>query len=80
METLSSKLTVSLHANHKKHMHAKGQLISKKNVKPRILQKTERMNSLLLVCDVFSFVFLKNPQPEKKRFEIIWPLNTTSSN
>ena len=39
----------------------KGQLISKKIVRPRILQKNERMNE----CDVFSFIFLKNPRPEK---------------
>ena len=58
----------------RKEGHDKGQLISKKNVKPRILPKNERMNSFLLVCDVFSFVFLKNPRPEKKLFEIIWPL------
>ena len=44
---------------------AKGQLISKKIVKPRILPKNERMNSFLLVCDVFSFVFWENPWPEK---------------
>ena len=43
----------------------KGQLISKKIVRPRILQKNERMNWFLLVCDVFSFGFLKNPRPEK---------------
>ena len=43
----------------------KGQLISKKIVKPRILPKNERMNSCLLVCDVFSFVFGENPRPEK---------------
>ena len=43
----------------------KGQLISKKFVKPRILPKNERMNSFLIVCDVFSFVFWKNPRPEK---------------
>ena len=43
----------------------KGQLISKKNVKRRILQKNEQINSFLLVCDVFSFVFWKNPWPEK---------------
>ena len=49
----------------------KGQLISKKIVKPRILPKNERMNSFLLVCDVFSFVFWENPRPEKKCFEII---------
>ena len=52
----------------------KGQLISKKIVRPRILPKNERMNSFLLVYDVFSFVFLKNPRPEKKLFKIIWPL------
>ena len=52
----------------------KGQLISKKIVKPRILPKNEQMNSFLLVCDMFSFVFWENPRPEKKRFEIIWPL------
>ena len=44
---------------------AKGQLISKKIVKPRILPKNERMNSFLLLCDVFSFVFWENPRPEK---------------
>ena len=27
-----------------------------------------------VVCDVFSFVFWKNPRLEKKRFDIIWPL------
>ena len=55
----------------------KGQFVSKKIVKPRILQKNERMNSFLLVCDVFSFGFLKNPRQEKKLFEIIWPLSTS---
>ena len=40
---------------------SKGQLVSKKIVKPRILPKNERLNSFLLVCDVFSFVFWKNP-------------------
>ena len=43
----------------------KGQLISKKIVKARILPKNEQMNSFLLVCDVFSFVFWENPRPEK---------------
>jgi hypothetical protein len=43
----------------------KGQLISKKNVKPRILPKNERLNSFLLVWDVFSFIFWENPRPEK---------------
>ena len=32
------------------------------------------MNLFLLVWDMFSFVFWENPRPEKKRFEIIWPL------
>ena len=49
----------------------KGQLISKKIVKPRILPKNEQMNSFLLACDVFSFVFWANPRSEKNRFEII---------
>ena len=44
----------------------KGHLFSKKIVKPRILPKNERMNSFLLVCDVFSFVFWKNPRSAKK--------------
>ena len=35
----------------------KGQLILKKNVKPRILPKNEQMNSFLLVCNVFLSVF-----------------------
>ena len=52
----------------------KGQLISKKIVEPRILQKNEQMNSFLLVCNVFSLVFWANPRPEKKCFEITWPL------
>ena len=37
------------------------------------------MNSFLLVCDVFLFVFWKNPRPEKKRIEIIWSLLKTGS-
>ena len=45
--------------------NTKGQLISKKIVKPRILPKNEQMNSFLLVCDVFSFIFWENPRPEK---------------
>ena len=53
---------------------SKGHLISKKIAKPRILPKNERMNSFLLVCDMFSFVFWENPRPEKNRFEIIGPL------
>ena len=44
---------------------AKGQLISKANCQAEDSSKNERMNSFLLVCDVFSFVFRKNPRPEK---------------
>ena len=33
------------------------------------------MNSFLLLCDVFSFVFLKKLKPPKRHFEINWPLN-----
>ena len=53
----------------------KGQLISKTNCQAEDFPKNERMNSFLLVCDVFSFVFWKNPRQEKNRFEIIWPLS-----
>ena len=49
----------------------------KQIVKPWILPKNEWMNSFLLVCEVFSFVFRENPKPEKKCFEIIWPLTQT---
>ena len=48
-----------------------GQLISKPNCQAEDSSKNERMNPFLLVCDEFSFVFWKNPWPEKKRFEII---------
>ena len=54
--------------------HLKVSYFQKETVKPRILPKNERMNSFLLVCDVFSFVFWENPRPGKKRFEIIGPL------
>ena len=49
----------------------KGQLISKKIVRPRILQKNERMNWFLLVC----VRFFEESSARKKRFEIIWPLH-----
>ena len=52
----------------------KGQLISKRNSQAEDSPKNEQMNSFLLVCDVFSFVFWANPRPEKNCFEIIWPL------
>ena len=63
--------TVSLDTEHFFH---KGQLIWKQIVKLRILPKNEQMNSFLLVCNVFSFVFLEESSSRKKRFEIIWPL------
>ena len=47
-------------------MAIKGQLISKKIVRLRILPKNEQMNLFLLVCDMFSFVFWENPRPEKR--------------
>ena len=49
---------------------SKGQLISKKFDKPRILPKNKGMNSFLLVCDVFSFVFWENPRLDWFAFEI----------
>ena len=52
----------------------KGQLISKRNSQAEDSPKNEQMNSFLLVCDVFSFVFWANLRPEKNCFEIIWPL------
>ena len=55
----------------------KGQLISKKIVKPRILPKNEQMNSFLLVCDMFLFVFWENPWLDWFAFEINWPLHTS---
>ena len=35
------------------------------------------MNSFLLLCDVFSFVFWKNPRLDWFAFEINWPLTDT---
>ena len=43
----------------------------KQVVKPRILPKNEQMNSFLLVCDVFLFVFLKKLRTPQRHFEII---------
>ena len=43
-------------------------------VKPWILPKNEQMNSFLLLCYLFSFVFWENPWLDKFAFEIIWPL------
>ena len=36
--------------------------------------KNERMNSLLLVCGLFSFVFWRKPTISKNHFKINWPL------
>ena len=48
--------------------------IKKQIVKPRILPKKEWMNSFLLACDLFLFVFLEESMARKKCFEVIWPL------
>ena len=53
------------YAGHCLILRIKGQLISKANCPAVILPKNKRMNLFLLVCDVFSFVFLENPRPEK---------------
>ena len=45
---------------------SKGQLISKANCQAEDSPKKRTNEFFLLVCDVFSFVFWKNPQPEKK--------------
>ena len=60
--------------NLNKIQFSKGQLISKANCHAEDSSKNQTKNRFLLVCDVFSFVFWKNPRPDKKRFEIIWPL------
>ena len=46
----------------------------KQIVKPWILPKNERMNSFLLLCDVFSFIFWKKLKSTKRHFEINRPL------
>ena len=46
----------------------------KQIVKQQILPKNEQMNSFLLLCEVFSFVFWKKLKTPKQHFEIIWPL------
>ena len=38
-------------------------------------QKNEWMNSFLLLCDVFSFIFWKKLKTPKRHFEIIWHLS-----
>ena len=49
----------------------KGQLISKANCQAVNSSKNEQMNSFLLVCDVFSFLFWKKLRTPKRHFEII---------
>ena len=44
---------------------SKGQLILKANCQAEDSSKKRRMNFFLLVCDMFSFVFWKNPPPAK---------------
>ena len=38
------------------------------------LPKNERINSTLLLCDLFSFVFWKKLTIPKRHFEINWPI------
>ena len=40
----------------------------------RFPPKNERMNSFLLLCDMFSFVFWRKSTTPKNRFKINWPL------
>ena len=47
-------------------VHFKSKLASRE-----FFQKNERMNSFLLLCDVFSFVFWKKLKTPKRHFEII---------
>ena len=37
------------------------------------------MNSFLLLCDIFSFVFCKKLRTPKKPFKITWPLTITAN-
>ena len=55
-------------------LELKVSLFRKQTVNPRILPKNEQMNSFLLLCDVFSFVFWENPRLDWFAFEINWPL------
>ena len=57
--------------NSKVALTAKGQLIFRKQiVKPGILPKNEQMNSFLLLCEMFLFVFWKKLKTPKMHFEI----------
>ena len=61
----------------KKRVICKGQLISKTNCQGMDSSKKRRNEFVLLLCDVFSFVFWKKLKTPKKPFEITWPLNTS---
>ena len=51
---------------------AKGQLILKANCQVvNSSKKNEQMNSFLLLCNVFLFIFWKNLKTPRKPFEII---------
>ena len=52
----------------------KGQLILKANSQAIILPKNEGMNSFLLLCNMFLFIFWKKLKSPKRHFEINWPL------
>ena len=56
------------------HPHSKGQLISKANCQAVNSSKKWTNEFVLLVCDVFLFVFWKKLKTSKKLFEIVWPL------
>ena len=51
----------------------------KQIVKPWIHPKNERMNSFLLLCNLFLFVFWKKLKTLKRHFEINWPLKNVES-
>ena len=53
--------------------YSKGQLIS--NAVNSSKKLNEWMNSFLLVCNVFLFIFWKKWNTPKRHFEIIWPLD-----
>ena len=54
---------------------AKGQLVSKANCQAVNSSKKRTNEFVLLLCNVFSFVFWKKLKSPKRHFEIIWPLN-----
>ena len=52
----------------------KGQLVLKASCQTVNSSKNEWMNSFLLICNMFSFVFWKKLKTPKRHFEINWPL------